>query len=117
LALNFPWIVSPLEAIDSTESPFTCSRKYGLNGTVTRGSPTEGRKNSSDSQFSATSTSTKYQKPRIRCGGGPVGACSGIPRPSGEGETCQPRLSRGSGGCGSLRSIRSALRPSDSLAA
>ena len=42
----------------------------------------------------------------------PVGACSGMPRPSGAGATCQPRLSRGIGGWASRRcspSVRAAL--------
>ena len=93
-------------------SPLTCSRKYGLNGTVTRGSPVVGRKNRTDSRLIASRIPTNHMKPGRRCAGGPFGACSGMPRPSGAGETCQPRLSRGIGG---WASDRLALRRSASF--
>ena len=45
-----------------------------------------------------------HRKLGLRCGGGPLGACLGMPRPSGAGATCQPRLSRGIGGCSACSS-------------
>src|SRR4029077_14433500 len=98
-----PWIVSPLVEIDLTWLPCTSCRKYGLNGTVTRGWPLEGENTSSEIQLMATRISTNHRNPALRCAGGPLGVCSGIPRPSGAGVTCQPRLSRGIGGCVSVR--------------
>ena len=78
----------------------TCSRKTGLNGTVTRRSPPCWN-SSTEIQLSAISASTNHRNPGRRCGGRP-GGCSGMPRPSGAGATCQPRLSRGIGGRPSL---------------
>ena len=94
--LNVPWIVSLLEEIDSTFPASTCFRKYGLNGTLTRGSPDD-RVITTESTLIASSTATKIQNPRSRCGG--CGLCSsGMPRPSGAGATRQRPLSCGRGG-------------------
>src|SRR6202000_1231437 len=80
----------------------TCSRKNGLNGTVTRVSLVDLYSSSDETRLSASSASTNHANPARRCGGLPPG-CSGAPRPSGAGATCQPRLSRDIGGCASLR--------------
>src|SRR5262249_36769457 len=96
--VNVPSIVSLFEEIDFTCPASTCFRKYGLNGTFTRGSP-DRCVIATDSRFSASSTAAKTQKPRSGCGGG--GLCSsGMPRPSGAGETRQRCLSCGIGGGG-----------------
>src|SRR5579884_1044581 len=91
--------MAPLVAeIDATLPASSWLRKYGLNGTLTRGW-LEGWKISTDSQFSASRTRKKIHSPRQRWGGG--GLCSsGIPRPSGAGATRQPCLSRGIGAGG-----------------
>src|SRR5436309_716951 len=69
--------------------------KYGLNGTLILGSP-PGWAMSTESQFTASRTRKKIQKPRHLCGG--LGLCfSGIPRPSGAGATRQPPSSWGIG--------------------
>ncbi len=52
---------------------------------------------------------TNHRNPGLRCAGGPLGACSGMPRPSGAGATCQPRLSRCIGGCASARAAVGAV--------
>ena len=36
-----PWIAPTVEEIDFTLPASTCCKKYGLNGTVTRGCPDE----------------------------------------------------------------------------
>ena len=106
--MNVPSIVSPFDEIDFTWPASTCCRKNGLNGTFTRGSPRPAAKISTDSQLTASSTTTKIQNPRNRCGG--RGLCSsGIPRPSGAGATRQPCLSRGIGGRDGVLRVRGRL--------
>ena len=95
LVVNVPSIVSLFDVIDLTLPASSCWRKYGLNGTFTRGS-VAGWLISTNSQLIASSPISNIQNPRRRCGG--VGLCSsGIPRPSGAGATRQPPLSRGIG--------------------
>src|SRR4029077_19954199 len=73
----------------------SCCKKYGLNGTLTRGCE-DGCPINTNSQLIASNPNNNNQNARIRCGG--VGLCSsGIPRPSGAGATRQPPLSRGIG--------------------
>src|SRR5580704_17719376 len=97
-SLNVPLIAPLVEEIDETLPALSCWRKYGLNGTVTRGCPT-GWLTSTSTQLTASNSRKNSQKPRRRCGG--VGLCSsGIPRPSGAGATRQPRRSRGIAGDG-----------------
>ena len=85
-----------IELIDSTSPAVTCERKYGLNGTSTRGFAA-GRETSIKRRFTASSATTNSQKPRRRCGAGPRGG-SGVPRPSGAGVTPHPPGSRIGGG-------------------
>src|SRR6202043_2604302 len=96
--VNVPWTVSPFVEIALPWPVWTSCRKNGLNGTVTRGWPEDGWKSRTDTQLTVIRISTNHRKPGRRCAGGPLGACSGMPRPSGAGATCQPRLSRGIGG-------------------
>ena len=96
--MNVPLIAPLRDEIDLTLPASSCCRKYGLNGTVTRGC-VDGWLISTNSQLIASSPRSSSQKPRMRCGG--VGLCSsGIPRPSGAGATRQPPLSRGIGAGG-----------------
>src|SRR5262249_33830004 len=99
--LKVPSIVSPLEEIDSTCPASTFCRKYGLNGTFTRGC--DDCDIATERRLMASMTATKIQNQRSRCGGG--GLCSsGVPRPSGAGATRQRPLSCGicSGGTPSI---------------
>ena len=63
-----PLIVSPVDSIDLIWPASSWLRKYGLNGTFTRGSD-DGWKISTDSQLIARMIATKIQKPIQRWGG------------------------------------------------
>jgi hypothetical protein len=103
-----------LDEIDLTRPASTWCRKYGLNGTSTRGCPDD-LVITTDSTLISSSTATKIQNPRNRCGG--LGLCSsGVPRPSGAGATRQRPLSCGIGPGGTgllelpeLNSLRSSI--------
>ena len=62
---NVPLIVSPVEEIEFTWQACSSSRKYGLNGTVTRGWE-DGCEISTDAQLTTSNTSTRIQNQRNR---------------------------------------------------